>query len=102
MLAVAFPSVERVDYHGMYQQSPVLPMDGLFLFFNRVYCTRGTVPKLHITTTGRYGGVSLRQALSKPDQNYKSHVSPHFLPLSGGSSRGQVIPTCFERAPNKT
>ena len=33
MLAVAFPSMERVDYHGMYQQSPVLPMDGLFIYF---------------------------------------------------------------------
>jgi hypothetical protein len=68
-------------------------------FLDQVYCARGTVPKLHITTTGRYGGESPRQALIKPDRNYESHVSPHSLPLSGGSSRGQVIPTCFKHAP---
>ena len=70
----------------------------LFIFY-QVYCARGTFPKLHITTTRTYGGVSSRQALIKPDQSYKSHVSPLSLPLSGGSLRGQVIPTRFERAP---
>jgi hypothetical protein len=68
-------------------------------FFDLVYCARGTVPELHITTTGRYERVSPRQALIKPDQNYKSHVSLLSPPHSDGTLRGQVIPTCFEHAP---
>jgi hypothetical protein len=67
--------------------------------FHQIYCARGTVPMLHITTTGRDGGACPRQAQIKPDLNYKSHVSPLSPPLRGGNLRGQVFPTCFECTP---
>ena len=44
------------------------------------------------------GGTSPNQTLIKPDPNYKSYISLLSLPLSGGSSRGQAIPACFEHA----
>ena len=39
------------------------------------------------------------QTLIKSGQDYESRVSPHSPPLNGGSSWGQTIPICFERAP---
>ena len=39
------------------------------------------------------------QTLIKSGLNYESHASPLSPPLGGGSSRGQTIPVCFERAP---
>jgi hypothetical protein len=72
---------------------------GTDIYVFQIYCAKRTFPKLHITATGEDGGACPRQAQIKPDSNYKSHISPLSPPLSGGSLRGQVIPTCFARAP---
>jgi hypothetical protein len=69
------------------------------IFFNQVYCARGTIPKLHIKVTG-----GSRERMSELSTNqthwyYESRISPLSLPLNGGSLRGQAIPACCRYAP---
>ena len=69
-------------------------------FFSQVYCAKGLLPMLHITSYQvGYGKSRLRKHQSNLVGIYKSHVGSASPPLWGGSLIDQVIPTCFKHAP---